>query len=596
MGVIRDRIIEKATSGTSGMVARGLAPVLAAIVLLAACRGSDGTVPMGSPRATMSDAGHGASAAAVDAMDMLSADALPDTELHLQLSAARPPSPDDSTRADMLLVDMRDALRKYTDVRVAAADGFEEMPGPAGKHRLHHLSNWAWARAESRRFDPAKPTSLLYREDADGTLRLAGAMYTAPANASPEELDQRLPVSFARWHRHVNWCTPGTGSGSQWLATRNGAPLYGPRSPVVTRDACTSQGGIFYPQVFGWMVHVTLVGSDDPAVVWRGANSPDTATQRVAAVAPDTMRHVLAAAPGVTPASGPAAAVAPTPAATSPSTPAAPLAARSRALIAAVPVVRRQQQHPASVVTADTITPPGHPHPASDVPGRTVFSAPVTSAGTFRSGAATVAYDRFEPAGHAGHRPGVVLLHDAPGLAPQAAFLHTLAMTLVQRGYEVEIVHYLDRSGMVAADGDDRRAHFREWAGTVRDALSDLARSPGVDSSRLGVMGTGLGGTLALTAAATDPRVKAVAEYGGAIPSRAASLVQRMPPVLIMHGDKDHAVPLMEAYRIRAMCQAVQAPTEFEVFYGQSHVIEGADADALRDKTVAFLNRYLGQR
>jgi dienelactone hydrolase len=169
-------------------------------------------------------------------------------------------------------------------------------------------------------------------------------------------------------------------------------------------------------------------------------------------------------------------------------------------------------------------------------------------------------------------------------------------MMLVQRGYEVEIVHYLDRSGMVAADGDDRRAHFREWAGTVRDALSDLARSPGVDSSRLAVVGTGLGGTLALTAAATDPRVKAVAEYGGAIPARAASLVQRMPPVLIMHGDKDRAVPLMEAYRIRAMCQAVQAPTELEVFYGQSHVIQGADADALRDKSVVFLDRYLGAR
>jgi dienelactone hydrolase len=562
----------------------------------------------------MSDADHGASAAAVDAMDMLSADALPDTELHLELSAARAPTADDSTRADMLLVDVREALRKYGDVRVAAADGFEEMPGPAGKHRLHHLSNWAWARAESRRFNPAKPTSLLYREDADGTLRLMGAMYTAPASATPEELDQRLPLSFARWHRHVNWCTPGTGSGSRWLATRDGSPLYGPRSPVVTRDACTAEGGIFYPQVFGWMVHVTITGSDDPAVVWRGgiaterpanfpANSPDTVAPHVVVAAPDTARHTLAVAP--------AAPVAATPAAKSASTPAASLAARSPAPagtvpvvtvpvvtvpVVTVPVVRRQQQRLAPIVTADTIVPPVHPHPASDLPARTVFSAPVSSAGTFPSGAATVAYDRFEPSGHPGHRPAVVLLHDAPGLAPQAAFLHGLAMTLAQRGYEVEIVHYLDRSGMTAADGDDRRVHFREWAGTIHDALSDLARSPGVDSSRLGVMGTGLGGTLALTAGATDPRVKAVAEYGGGIPARAASLVQRMPPVLIMHGDKDRAVPLMEAYRIRAMCQAVQAPADLEVFYGQSHVIEGADADALRDKTVAFLDRYLGAR
>jgi dienelactone hydrolase len=160
----------------------------------------------------------------------------------------------------------------------------------------------------------------------------------------------------------------------------------------------------------------------------------------------------------------------------------------------------------------------------------------------------------------------------------------------------VEIVHYLDRSGMTTVDGDDRRTHFREWAVTVRDAISDLARSPGVDISRLAVMGVGLGGTLALTSGATDLRIKAVAEYGGAIPARAASLVQRMPPVLIMHGDKDRAVPLEEAYRIRAMCQALQSPADLEVFYGQNHEIEGADADALLGKTVVFLDKYLAAK
>jgi carboxymethylenebutenolidase len=225
-----------------------------------------------------------------------------------------------------------------------------------------------------------------------------------------------------------------------------------------------------------------------------------------------------------------------------------------------------------------------------------VFSSPISSAGSFQSGAVAVAYERFEPSSRGGRRPAVLLLHDAIGLAPQSALLHGLATALVQDGYEVEIVHYLDRSAMTSVDGDDRRTHFREWAVTVRDALTDLARAPGADSSRLAVMGMGLGGTLALTSGATDPRIKAVAEYGGMIPERAAALVQRMPPVLIMHGDKDRGVPLDEAYRIRAMCQALQSPADLEVFYGQNHEIEGADADALRGKTVAFLDKYIGAR
>ncbi len=345
-----------------------------------------------------------------------------------------------------------------------------------------------------------------------------------------------------------------------------GSPQYGPRSPVTTRDACAALGGVFYHQVFGWMVHVAIVGSDDPAVVWRGglanASPVDTATPQVVAASV-----------------------------------AAPVTAS-----VTVPVAHRSPVPPrvTATATADTIIPPAHPHPASVLPGRTVFAAPVTSAGSFQSGGAAVAFDRIVPAGGASgsamRRPGVILLHNAQGLAQESAFLHELATVLVQRGYEVEIVHYLDRSSMTTADGEDRRAHFREWAGTVRDAVSDLARSPGVDTGRIAVVGTGLGGTLALTAGATDSRIKAVAEYGAAIPARAASLVQRMPPVLIMHGDKDRAVPLMEAYRIRAICQAVQAPADLEVFYGQNHVIEGADADALRGKTIAFLDKYIGAR
>jgi len=596
MGVIRGLTIETTRTPNPGVTRRRLGYAIVASAVFAGCSVDRARLPLGSQGQTMSDIDHGASAAAVDAMDMMGADALPDTELHLQLSPGRPATADDSTRADMILVDARAALRKYVDVRVAAADGFEELPAAAGKHALHHLTNWAWAAAEGRRFDPAKPTSLLYREGADGTLQLAGAMYTAPASASIEELDRRIPVSLARWHRHVNWCTPRAATGSQWLATRDETPLYGPRSPVASRDACDAEGGAFYRQVFGWMVHVALVGSDDPGVVWRGGSVTVNADSTAPHETPvhDSASHVQARLP---------------------INPAAPITAQSVAnprheqpvTVATVdPVVRIVRPHlvetsvslsaarPAPPATTPPLaTRPVATPPIATPPSRTVFAAPAIITGSFRSGDATVAYDRFDPAGRMGRRPAIVLLHDGMGLASQATFFHDLALTLAQRGYEVEVVHYLDRSGTVTVDAAARRAHFREWVGAVRGALTDLAHSPNVDPDKLGVFGTGLGATIALAVGATDPDVKAVVEYSGAIPARAASLVQRMPPVLIAQGDKDRAVPLMEAYRIRAMCQAVQAPVELDVFYGQGHVVEGADADNLRRKTFAFFDRYL---
>ena len=42
----------------------------------------------------------------------------------------------------------------------------------------------ALAIRERFKFDPAQPSSLLYKKDPDGSLRLVGAMYTAPKDAT----------------------------------------------------------------------------------------------------------------------------------------------------------------------------------------------------------------------------------------------------------------------------------------------------------------------------------------------------------------------------------------------------------------------------
>jgi hypothetical protein len=36
--------------------------------------------------------------------------------------------------------------------------------------------------------------------------KLEGAMYTASPDATEDELNQRIPLSIARWHRRLNFC------------------------------------------------------------------------------------------------------------------------------------------------------------------------------------------------------------------------------------------------------------------------------------------------------------------------------------------------------------------------------------------------------
>ena len=190
-------------------------------------------------------------------------------DLHLRLSPARAPTAADSLRAAHLVATMRTALARYTDVRAAEADGYQRfLPGVKQPvSHTWHYTNWMHGLQASFDFDPSRPTSLLYREDG-GRITLVGAMYTAPARLSDDALDQRIPLAIARWHLHVNWCLPPRGEERRWRETKDGAPVFGPKSRVATAQGCRAVGGRFLPRIFGWMVHVNAFGSDDPRVIW----------------------------------------------------------------------------------------------------------------------------------------------------------------------------------------------------------------------------------------------------------------------------------------------------------------------------------------
>jgi hypothetical protein len=83
-------------------------------------------------------------------------------------------------------------------------------------------------------------------------------MYTAPKDATPEELNARVPLGIAQWHLHTNMCVPRLTQNARWKEVRNAKPVFGPASPIATRDACDKVNGKFLPVVFNWMVHANL--------------------------------------------------------------------------------------------------------------------------------------------------------------------------------------------------------------------------------------------------------------------------------------------------------------------------------------------------
>jgi hypothetical protein len=187
---------------------------------------------------------------------------------HMELSPLRPATKADSTRALAAVKELRSAIAKYRDTVAAVADGYEMFAPGMKNQKTYHFTKKGNAFEEAFRFNAAKPTSLLYEKDAAGGMKLVGAMYTMPKRASLSRLDDRIPLSIARWHKHVNWCMPGKGEQNRWLERTDGMPVFGPESPIATKAECDRVGGQFAPNVFGWMVHANVFAGDDLGTIF----------------------------------------------------------------------------------------------------------------------------------------------------------------------------------------------------------------------------------------------------------------------------------------------------------------------------------------
>lgn len=193
---------------------------------------------------------------------------------HMELTPTRKATHDDSLRATRVAADLKRAIAKYQDTAVAVADGYKMFLPNVKNQKVYHFTNYGRAFKEAFRFDPEQPTSLLYKRADNGHLALVGAMYTMPKRADVERLNDRVPLSIARWHKHVNWCLPKPGEPSRWLETKNGKPKFGPESPIATKSECDAAGGAFHENLFGWMLHANVYEGSDLATIFGDEHGP----------------------------------------------------------------------------------------------------------------------------------------------------------------------------------------------------------------------------------------------------------------------------------------------------------------------------------
>ena len=162
------------------------------------------------------------------------------------------PKPGDQQKAEAIVAAAKTAMEPYQDYQKALADGYQIFLPNLPQPQYHFTKALNGLEARSH-FDPLKPTSLLYKKTPDGGYKLVGAMYTDRVDATEDELNDRIPLSIARWHQHVNFCKAPMGQKAAYFGPDAKFGLLG---SINTKEACEAAGGTFYPHIFGWMVHV----------------------------------------------------------------------------------------------------------------------------------------------------------------------------------------------------------------------------------------------------------------------------------------------------------------------------------------------------
>jgi dienelactone hydrolase len=211
--------------------------------------------------------------------------------------------------------------------------------------------------------------------------------------------------------------------------------------------------------------------------------------------------------------------------------------------------------------------------------------------------------------------PALVLLH---GFGRNAWTERHLAELAAASGFKVLV---LALRGWLGSGGDSDQG-LRQPDDVV-SAIDWLRRLPSVDPGRIGLIGSSMGGQIALLAAARRPAIRCVAalfpptdleHWYVANPhmqpylddlTDAAGLRMRSPihhvsdievPVLLMHGDKDENVPLEQSLRMTETLRNAGKEAELLIVSGASHFFSVRENAIARQRLFAFLRQHLGRQ
>jgi dienelactone hydrolase len=177
-----------------------------------------------------------------------------------------------------------------------------------------------------------------------------------------------------------------------------------------------------------------------------------------------------------------------------------------------------------------------------------------------------------------------------PGSGPaDLDFGRSEARFFAEHGFRVLLADYLS----VTPTFEPKTANYRRWAQVVEDIVADLRSRPIPRNRKIALVGQDLGASVALLAASHKVGVDAIAEWSGLLPNEFFPKLQTLPPLLIIHGEQDEQVPIVNARQLVRLCELKDFTCEAGIYPGEGHVLSSRAVDSANQRTLTFFRTYL---
>jgi dipeptidyl aminopeptidase/acylaminoacyl peptidase len=205
---------------------------------------------------------------------------------------------------------------------------------------------------------------------------------------------------------------------------------------------------------------------------------------------------------------------------------------------------------------------------------------------------ASITAESYELAG-AAPRATVLVLHGAGGTLLDGPEMRRVARALATDGNAVYLLHYFQPTGTMFALDATMQRNFRTWLEVVQSAVTAVQQERG-SRAPVGIYGYSLGGFLALRAASDNPQVGAVVEHAGGVWNKRMDKIGRMPPVLMVHGERDKRVPFAQyAEPLVPVLRRRATKLETHFFPDEGHVFGRPAMETVRSDAARFFRRHL---